>query len=349
MKRLLFTLVAVLTLLGAARKAAVVKDLQGTANSLEVGKKAALAKGQSLPVGATIQFDNGSKANLVFFKDGHKEELVGPCFVRVEEEGCRLLSGKATSLVRVVNGNRQVWLASTGNTQAAGGQMIMEDQPKMRLRTAHPRTTTTQAKTAPGAPSSAIPEPAGVLPPSPSAESTGGGAAQPELDVLPGTDTVAMEWNAPRPADIELKLGNEVLQTWTMTGPGKLALNADLKLQPGQQYRVVVREPESPGSSRYIVQQAFPFRLLSDEDAKLAGNLTLLRASNFVEAVHLADAYRRLNLPAKQAEMLEAARRFKADDQVVLVTLYRLYEGPLQRKQMAAQLKPSLEKAGVKL
>lgn len=141
---LVASLIAILALAGAAQS-----DRSAMFTVVEGAVRAGGASARTMMVlkpGVVVLVPKGARATVTFFSDGHRENLSGPCSVRIEVSGARLLTG-ASSQLRRSGAASQTVLAPTGqNLRRIGGGLQAaadpaSDEHAALLAMAEPLTT----------------------------------------------------------------------------------------------------------------------------------------------------------------------------------------------------------------
>lgn len=74
-------------------------QLPATGGTLQQATSTRLLGLEPLPPGAFVQLAPNASARLVYYGDGHEEQLTGPCVIRVGRDGGHLVKGNAITVV----------------------------------------------------------------------------------------------------------------------------------------------------------------------------------------------------------------------------------------------------------
>lgn len=331
----------------------------GTTVAEGLGKARPVAVKDRLGEGLAIQVADHQSVDLLFYGDGHRESLTGPCVAKLEPKGCRMISGNRKSLARIVNGQRVLLLAQGGNLQSVGGSQAGIGDAAVS-RPARP------AAPLPVAPASA-PQPQKSNQGGPSAE---GGSSAPRANIASATSGKTAMAPAPPPmrrrAPAAISHGglrytqvqgkpsvavdeNET-RSFVLTGNGirrevaarggHLILPTALKARVGESFSISASRNGSH-------EQTLPFRILTASEAAEVGALLQEHDTRALLAIERLDE---LGLPSEAAAKAEELLQQHNDQDVGLLTYsYHLYKSKLADPARARAILQRAQAHGIQL
>lgn len=355
--RLALSLVVALSVAAGSqeRPAARVQSLTGSAEVVQGMKGIHPTKAtERIAPGSSLNLAGSGKVRLSFYGDGHVEEVSGPCLVRVEASGCRVVHGGSGCLARLDGKKRILVLSQGGNLQSVGGSVAgISDPSTSRVSSrslaepphpAPPRASQ-QAVVHP-APGGPPPPP----PPPPPAVASAKQSASPGLTLrgLPNPEPLDFFYHQSQ-GIVTLEASTQSLEEITadlVQGGNKqpLTFKGNRLVIAGKPGDVVVVEISRNGS----LEQKLPLRILNRREE---AEVTRLLADKLpFHAAIVIDRLEQIGLPFLAASRAESLLlELKDQDAGLLTYLYHLYTHDLDDRVKADRVRQRAINMGLTL
>ena len=300
------------------RPVARVVDCAGVEVRSGLKSVAPLTAGVKLEEGTSLNLPPTGRAQLLFYGDGHREELLGPCLVRVGPAGCLVVRGGSACLTRIVAQHRKLVLPQGSNLQAVGGSVAGVSDSSMLKGDRLPRPASGDVNKERNFRASVVPGPINV-----------------HIESHQGALILTLDRNPAR--DVEFYVRGSKLDKNVDYTDGKLSLP---KLpRDGGPYRVLVYRDST-------LEQRVPIRLLNSQEEQQLADLQK-KQPNDEEELLAIEGLERLGFPSLAAQKAEALlAKLDYNDPGLANYLYGLYTGTLCDSERAKALQGHFEKRG---